>query len=393
MLPFQDADNNLIDSLKGSSDMPAKRPRLLYLALQDPHVPVNGTCLRGGEMLRRLSQEFETDLVYMEGAGQPPMPYGEEALKNLPHLRERVKVPFSPSAYFLFSRSFLTVARSLLEMRKHDFILCDYGICALYGLILSRKAGVRFIYGSHNLEYRGNLNKSREDFRRLPLALYMYIVERLGVQRANIVIAITESDANAYSNWTDPAKIVVIPQGIDESIFNPHYEAPHNQRKIVLFCGNFKSQFNRNAVAEVKRRIADYVVARIPGVRFRFVGAYPPVDIQHPSFEYTGFADDYVDQLKAADVVISPILQGQGFPTKIIEALAVGKIVISTPVGARGVDPGLSSLRIQPIEAFPQAIVEALTQGHGVQTTDFERIRALYSWDALVARLLNRMRG
>jgi polysaccharide biosynthesis protein PslH len=375
------------------ADMPAERRRLLYLALQDPHLPVNGTCLRGGEMLRRLSREFETDLVYMEGAGQPPLPYGEDTLKNLPHLVERVKVPFSPSAYFLFSRSFLTAARNLLDRRKHDFIVCDYGICALYGLILSRRAGLRFIYSSHNLEYRGNLNKSREDLRRLPLALYMYIVERLGVQRAESVVAITESDAQAYARWTDAAKILVIPQGIDESIFNPYYEAPRNQQKTVLFCGNFKSQFNRNAVAEVKRSIADYVVARVPGVRFKFVGAYPPMDIKHPSFEYTGFADDYVEQLKAADVVISPIMQGQGFPTKIIEALAVGKTVISTPVGARGVDSSLGSLRIRPLEAFPQAIVEALTQGNGVQTEDFERVRALYSWEELISRLVVRMRG
>ena len=344
-------------------------------------------------MLRRLSREFETDLVYMEGAGQPPLPYGDETLKNLPDLRERVKVPFSPSAYFLFSRSFLAAARKLLEERTHDFILCDYGICALYGLILSREFGVRFIYGSHNLEYRGNLNKSREDLRRLPLALYMYVVERLGVQRAKVVIAITESDAQAYARWADAGKIVVIPQGIDESIFNPYYEIPRNPQKTVLFCGNFKSQFNRNAVAEVKLRVADYVVARIPGVRFKFVGAYPPVHIEHPSFEYTGFADDYVDQLKSADVVISPIVQGQGFPTKIIEALAVGKIVISTPVGARGVDSSLSSLRVRPLEAFPQAIVEALMQGEAAPTGEFERIRAQYSWDTLVGGLVARMRS
>ncbi len=92
-----------------------------------------------------------------------------------------------------------------------------------------------------------------------------------------------------------------------------------------------------------------------PDALFRFVGRYPPEDVKHPNVEFTGFLEDYPGALKQADVVISPMLQGWGFPTKIVEALACGKPTVTTPVGGRGLEKDYHILKLAEIDAFGAA--------------------------------------
>jgi glycosyltransferase involved in cell wall biosynthesis len=258
---------------------------------------------------------------------------------------------------------------------------------AIYGLLLSRKFRTPLIYSSHNIEFRANLTKAKRDPRRLPLALYMYTVERLAVQRARCVVAIAPSEAEEYARWTRREKILVIPQGFDEREFNPWYEPPRNARKTILFCGNFRIQFNREVIDTVMSHILAPVIAQYPDALFRFVGRFPPEDIKHPNVEFTGFLEDYPTALKQADVVISPMLQGWGFPTKIVEALACGKPTITTPVGGRGLEQDYHILHLAEISDFGAAICASLKASEPVSTIDHDRIRARYSWQALIGKL------
>jgi glycosyltransferase involved in cell wall biosynthesis len=77
--------------------------------------------------------------------------------------------------------------------------------------------------------------------------------------------------------------------------------------------------------------------------------------------EFTGFLEDYPAALKAADVVISPVLQGWGFPTKIVEALACGKPTVTTPVGGRALEKDYRILRFAEIDAFAAEICTRIT--------------------------------
>ncbi len=368
------------------------RKSLLYLAVYDPHVPLTGTGARGAEFVNNLAERFDLDLVYMDGSGHPPIPeLSKTYASRLKGVRSKTRIEFKPFDYFVFSRSLYREADGLFGRNKYDFIICDYGLSAVYGLLLSEKYGVPLVYLSHNVEYQVYRQKGRTDRRRLVLLPYVYYAEKRAVEKSSILVAITGSDAEHYARWIDPSKMLVIPQGFDDSVFNPFYRAPSNDPKVVLFCGNFNIQFNRDVVNTVMNRILGPVLAERPNTIFRFVGANPPRGIQHPKVEFTGFVEDYPAYLKNADLVITPMLHGGGFPTKVVEALACGKTTIATPIGARALEKDYRNLRVLDVDRFPEAVVRELKDGSPVSADDFEKLKDRYSWRDIIGKLADRL--
>jgi glycosyltransferase involved in cell wall biosynthesis len=220
---------------------------------------------------------------------------------------------------------------------------------------------------------------------------YVYLVEKTGVIKSRFLVAITNNDAEFYARWVKKDKMIVIPQGIDDSIYNPFYVPKENDPKIVLFCGNFNIQPNRDVVKTVMEQILEEVLKECPNTIFRFIGANPPKDVKHPNVEFTGFVVDYPSCLREADIFISPMKEGWGSPTKIFEALACGKHVVATPIGARSVETDYQSLHLCEIDQFPHTICEVLKSGESVNARDFEKMKERYSWRANIRKLIDKV--
>lgn len=375
-------------SESGRRPSSARKPRLLYIGVFDPHTPLSGTGQRARNLLRGISRRFVVDAAYIEGSGRPPIPeIAERFAGELPHVRRKVTVPFGSFRYYYYHPGLYRAAVSLVESARYDAVLCDYGVAAVYGLALERRFDLPFVYLSHNVEHRLHLMKAKTDPRRLALLPWMYAVERAGVQRSELLVAISDAEAEFYERWKSRDEMIVVPQGFDAHKFNPFYEQPVRQRKIVLFCGNFGIQFNREAVRAFMKTAADRILERHPDTEFRFVGAYPPTDIRHPAVNFTGFVDDYAAELRSADLFMTPVLAGMGSPTKVYEALACGKQVVATPAGARSVPADYRSLHITALDDFPAVVNRLLDERPAPEAADFGRIRDEHSWRALAGRL------
>jgi glycosyltransferase involved in cell wall biosynthesis len=354
----------------------------------DPHVPYTGAGARGAQFVNFLAARHQVDLVYMTGSGHPGNPELEEKFKDrLRGVGRVIRIPFTQRGYFIFSKPLYNAASGLMRENKYDFILCDYGLAGRYGLKLSRKSGVPFIYASHNIEFRQYLGKAKSDPRRWPLVPYVRAFEKKAVKACCLLVAVSDEDKAFFSRWKSPGKIVVVPQGFDESAFNPFYKPSVNHPKIVLFFGNYLISTNREAVRTVRDRIVDRVIERMPDVVFRFAGANPPAEYSHANFEFTGFVDSVADEIKKADVVISPMLGGWGMPTKVVESLACGKPVIATETGARSVPRRFSRLTVCPVDRFPEALVRVLRENRPVDRRDFESLKTEYLWSARLEHL------
>ena len=362
--------------------------RLLYVGVFDPHTPLSGSGQRARNLLGGISRRFVVDAAYIEGAGRPPIPeIVDRFADELPDIRRKIAVPFGSFRYYYYHPGLYQAAAGLVAAHSYDAILCDYGVAAAYGLALSHRFDLPFVYMSHNVEHRLHLMKARSDPRRLVLLPWMYAVEKLGVRRSELLVAISEDEAEFYERWKPRRNMVVVPQGFDAREYNPYYAPPLRDRKVVLFCGNFGIQFNLEAVRAFMKVAAEGILARHPDTEFRFVGAYPPDDIRHPAVTFTGFVDDYAAELRSADLFITPVLAGMGSPTKVFEALACGKQVVATPMGARSVPTDYRSLHVTPLENFPEVVNRLLDERPPPETADFARIRNEHSWSALVRRL------
>jgi glycosyltransferase involved in cell wall biosynthesis len=272
-----------------------------------------------------------------------------------------------------------------MHKEKCDLVIADMSNASLYGYLLSKIFRVPWIYSSRNVEYRRHLEGGRLDRKKNVLVPLMYFAEKVG-SKAHRLLTVSELDASHFRKWTDPNKVVVIPSGFDESIYHPYYEPIVPPRPTVLFFGAFTHLPNREASLIIMKEILPRVVEKLPDVRFQFAGPEPLPELVNPNTEVLGFVSDLVEKVRRASVVIAPILSGGGMRTKIIEALACGKIVISTVKGAEGIGQYRNLLRLN-IQEFPNEICRVIREGCLRDETDFESLRKTHSWGEILGRL------
>src|SRR5919109_4774628 len=118
---------------------PAKmKKKLLYLAVCDPDLQVTGATVRMGAFVKHLGEFYDVTLVNMNGSGYRVAPEIEERCrdrKNRLGVTQRFRIEFSQSGYFLFSRALYREADRLLKSGSFEYLLADYGLAAVFGII------------------------------------------------------------------------------------------------------------------------------------------------------------------------------------------------------------------------------------------------------------------
>ena len=107
----------------------------------------------------------------------------------------------------------------------------------------------------------------------------------------------------------------------------------------VLFTGTFTHPPNRDAARWLAREIMPAVRELVPAATLRIVGSAPTrevLELPGPGVEIVADAPSIEPHLEAAAVVIAPVRSGGGMRMKVLEALARGKAVVTTELGAEG---------------------------------------------------------
>jgi glycosyltransferase involved in cell wall biosynthesis len=209
------------------------------------------------------------------------------------------------------------------------------------------------------------------------------------VRRYPHVIAVSEHDKALMTNWVESSRITVVPTGVDLEQYRPDGFASINE-PLVMFVGAMDWEPNVDAMEYFCGEIWPLVQARVGNAKFRIVGRNPDKRVQKlasPSVEVTGTVPSVVDHLRQAATVIVPLRIGGGTRLKIYEAMAMGKAVVSTSVGAEGLDVhhGRDIVLADNPGKFAEAIVMFL-QDQAVRNR-YERaaaaLAAQYDWPAI----------
>lgn len=127
----------------------------------------------------------------------------------------------------------------------------------------------------------------------------------------------------------DPFGLVLPPRA------NPAREVPGT----ILFVGAFHHPPNRDAAIWLAREILPAVLERQPGARLRIVGSGPTPEVRAlagPQVELVADAPSVLPHLEEAAVVMAPVRTGGGMRMKVLQAMAAGKAVVTTPRGTEG---------------------------------------------------------
>jgi polysaccharide biosynthesis protein PslH len=174
------------------------------------------------------------------------------------------------------------------------------------------------------------------------------------------VIAVSEHDRRLMEAWVQGSRITVVPTGVDLSEYRPQ-GSQRSPGPLVMFVGAMDWEPNIDATEYLCREIWPLVVAALPRAKLRIVGRNPAERVRRlagPSVEVTGRVPSVIEHLHEAAVVVVPLRIGGGTRLKIYEAMAAGKAVVSTAVGAEGldVDHGRNIILADGPREFAQAV-------------------------------------
>ncbi len=183
-------------------------------------------------------------------------------------------------------------------------------------------------------------------------------------KRATCCIVTSDADARVVERATGkPAP--VIPNGVDLEFFR-HADELEIESGLIAFAGAMRYRPNAEAVKYFADQILPLVRREAPHVRFAIVGADPPCDVmalgQINGVIVTGTVPDVRPWLARAEVVVVPLRQGGGTRLKILEAFASGRPVVSTTIGAAGIDAAHEHelLLADDDESFVQSVLRLI---------------------------------
>jgi polysaccharide biosynthesis protein PslH len=163
------------------------------------------------------------------------------------------------------------------------------------------------------------------------------------------------------------ANTVVIPNAADVEYLQPRASDPAPDGRTVLFFGLLATVPNVDGVLYFLREVWPTIVAARPDARFVVIGAQPSPEIlaqAGPSVTIVGPVDDLRPHLAAASVIVVPLRLGSGTRLKILEAWAMARPVVSTSLGAEGLDavPGRDLMIGDNPADFANAVLRVLAE-------------------------------
>jgi glycosyltransferase involved in cell wall biosynthesis len=290
--------------------------------------------------------------------------------------------------------------RALVAGKPFDVIQVEETLLAPYLNNLPPGADTKSVLVFHNVHFvqeqrLAALEKRRRDrLWRAGNAVMMRRYEPMVARRFNRSIAVSEGDRALLRAAAPDLQIDVLPNGVDTAALHPL--PVQNVRPTLIFVGSLNYRPCADAVIWLVAAILPGLQRRFPDLEFWIVGKSPPPEVQGlaaPNVFVTGEVADVTPYYLRSSVAVVPLRAGGGSRLKILEAMALGRPVVSTTIGAEGLEVthGQDILLADNAAAFTQAIVDLLT-GEALCRSLTDKARRLvvdrHDWDQIARQQL-----
>ncbi len=325
-------------------------------------LPVDtGGIIRSYNILRRLAQEKDCQLTLLSYyGGRRDSEYEAALLQQFPHaqvvstaapdsdgfrglLDYLYRLPqLAPYSVSKFTHPAVRkLIRTHLTSGNFDVAVCDF---LAPSLNFPEKLPIPCLLFQHNVEtalWRRMATTESHPLRKLVYTLEsarMSRYERRTLTRFHHIIAVSENDRQQMLQMDPASEITVNPTGVDIKQFQvapPSSAAPPR----IVFTGSMDWEPNIDAMEYFCAQIWPRILAEFPEAIFQIVGRTPFARVQRlasKSVQVTGTVPSVTDYLRDATVVVVPLRIGGGTRLKIYEAMAMGKALVSTSIGAEG---------------------------------------------------------
>lgn len=333
--------------------MRARRPSLLFAARRPPHPLDSGGRIRTFHLLTGLAQTFDTTLLTLQHAASSPDGHcdpGELALA-LPGIetltvpapparkRERQVASLARSSSWTMGRYAVAVYRTALRGAAADRQPCIVHFDDLGVAPLGPVDGALNVYCSHNVEQTilrlgaAVGSPARRAFNRIEAAKVAREEQRVW-RSMDLSLAVSPFDAGVM-RAAGASRVELCPNGAVPVARLPFHGPAEGEALRLLFVGS-------GAYAPYERGLAWLIGEVLPRVRSRMQVAFdvvgqPPADpVAGAGIRYWGRVPDVRPFYEACHAVVVPMFEGSGTRLKVLEAMAYGRPVVSTPRGVEG---------------------------------------------------------
>jgi glycosyltransferase involved in cell wall biosynthesis len=389
--------------------------RILWITTVLPDPPDNGGKIVTSQLVRCLAREGHEITLYAL-AGESPKrststssPLSALAEVHLFGLDSQHASPLQMTRHLFLRRPYVIskywhedawrAIRRLLEDRSFDVVHLDHLHTVPYGIRARREFHIPITLTAHNVETvlwerLGCIERDplrRTYFRRQAKRMRAY--EASVLPHLDAVVVLSAADAGRVKELHPEAQVVVLAPAADLEYDRP-LEAPEEPASVA-FVGAMDWLPNIDGAIWFSHRVWPQVRAAIRGAKLYIVGRHPPRSIRRLAGRdviVTGWVEDVREFVARAQVVVAPLRVGSGVRIKILNALAMGKAVVSTPIGAEGLDviDGKHLRLADSEESFAQKVIGLLSdpvQRRHLGEAGRRLIRERYRWDQAIERL------
>ncbi len=255
----------------------------------------------------------------------------------------------------------------LLRRQKFDVVHIESLFMTPYLATIRRHSRAPIVLRSHNLEYiiwermaEGARNPAKRTYLRY-LSRKLKEYELSVLDRVDAIAAISQRDLNQYAALGCRKPLISLPFGIDAENYPPPICSAHEQLE-VFHIGAMDWQPNLEAIDWLTSTILPLARKQMPELKVHLAGRKLPLNAyaECAGIVVHGEVESAIGFMADHDIMVVPLRSAGGIRVKIIEAMACGKVVITTSTGAEGIDGvhGTHFIIADTAEAFAAAMVE-----------------------------------
>jgi glycosyltransferase involved in cell wall biosynthesis len=325
-------------------------------------------------------------------------------------------VRYCPSSVFdrfqykslLFNPYYFKAANDLMRAIDADVIQCQVLFTFLVGWFLKRRYGKPLVLVQENAEYVKQVKFEAPRY----VTWILKWLESLACQVADRIVAVSEVDKQHMVDLygVPEERIHVINHCADDEVFKYDKDGRARAREalgigpddlVLTYVGKMDAPHNTKATQYIAERIYPVVTERYPDSWFMIVGQNYEhlLEYKRDRLFFTGFVSSRRDEwpnlpdyLSATDIVIVPMDRGSGTRLKILEAAACARPIVSTDIGAEGLEfaDGEEILLTRDVDdTFIQFVLDLMGdegRRESLGRRARERLLARYSWEREVSR-------